>query len=179
MLRRERWADLVDSETESNAESDAAAALPQPCEHSLPEADGQDWNTQPGQEGRCMPSLVLLVPTSEVCCKCAAAATAWCGCSVLCSRMHGRAVCAAFSCRTSSSGFRLILRSFEAMSLSLRRLCATASPRLAPCVSGSFSCNLNASGARHAVPGMLFLSGGSNFERAEVVLFVAVVEKAA
>ena len=55
-----RWADLVDSDTESNAESDAAAALPQPCEHSLPEADGQDWNTQPGQEGRCMPFLVLL-----------------------------------------------------------------------------------------------------------------------
>ena len=60
MLRRERWADLVDSETETDAASDAAAALQQPCEHSLPEADGPDWNTQPGQEGRCMPFLVLL-----------------------------------------------------------------------------------------------------------------------
>ena len=58
MLRRERWADLVDSETETNAESDAAAALQQPCEHSLREADGQDWNTQPGQEGRCIRGLL-------------------------------------------------------------------------------------------------------------------------
>ena len=171
MLRRERWAGLVDSETESNAESDAAAVLPQPCEHSLPEADGQDWNTQPGQEGRCMPFLVLL----------------------------GAYVRGLLQVRGSRDSMVWLQRTLQqdARARCLRRFLVpdlvfwisfdpavvrghvAASPRLAPCVSGSFSCNLNASGAHHAVPGMLFLSGGSNFERAEVVLFVAVVEKAA